>query len=86
MLNIFVTIPLTSFLCERIFSNLSLIKTKLFGTMHQDRLDGLLTMSIDQEFNYSINIDDVIKKLKIAFYLENFKECILYSSFIRIII
>ncbi|XP_050059714.1 zinc finger MYM-type protein 1-like [Aphis gossypii] len=65
MLKIFVTIPVTSCSCERAFSKLSLIKTKLRSTMHQDRLDGLLTMSIEQELAYNINIDEVIEQFKI---------------------
>lgn len=46
---IFVTIPVTSCSCGGTFSKLSFIKTKLRSTIHQDRLDGLLTNSIKQE-------------------------------------
>ncbi|CAI6366083.1 unnamed protein product [Macrosiphum euphorbiae] len=65
MLKIFITIPVTSCSCERAFSKLSLIKTKLRSTMHQDRLDGLLTMSIEQKLAYNLNIDDIIEQFKI---------------------
>lgn len=61
----FVTIPVTSCSCERTFSKLSFIKTKLRSTMQQDRLDALLTISIEQESAYNINIDDVIEHFKI---------------------
>lgn len=61
----FVTIPVTSCSCERSFSKLSFIKTKLRSTMQQDRLDALLTISIEQESAYNINIDDVIEHFKI---------------------
>ncbi|KAF0774066.1 zinc finger MYM-type protein 1-like [Aphis craccivora] len=70
MLKIFVTIPVTSCSCERAFSKLSLIKTKLRSTMHQDRLDGLLTMSIEQKLAYNINIDKVIEQFKILIPFE----------------
>jgi hypothetical protein len=33
--------------------------------MQQDRLDGLLTMFIEQKLAYSINVDDVIQQFKI---------------------
>lgn len=33
--------------------------------MQQDRLDALLTISIEQESAYNINIDDVIEHFKI---------------------
>jgi len=58
---IFVTIPVTSCSCEKTFSKLSFIKTKLRSNMHQDRLDGLLTISIEQELARNINFDDVIE-------------------------
>lgn len=61
MLKIFVTIPMASCFCERTFSKLSLIKTKLRSTMHQDRLDGLLSTEIEQKLAYNIDIDDVIE-------------------------
>ena len=61
----FVTIPVTSCSRERTFSKLSFIKTKLRSTMQQDRLDALLTISIEQESAYNINIDDVIEHFKI---------------------
>jgi len=61
----FVTIPVTSCSCERTFSKLSFIKTKLRSTMQQDRLDALLTISIEQESAYNINIDDDIEYFKI---------------------
>jgi len=61
----FLTIPVTSSSCERTFSKLNFIKTKLRSTMQQDRLDALLTISIEQESAYNINIDDVIEHFKI---------------------
>jgi len=63
-LKTFMVIPVTSCSCERSFSKLSIVKTKLRSTMRQDRLDSLLTIFIEQEFAYGINIDDVIDTFK----------------------
>jgi len=46
VLNEFETIPITSCSCERTFSKLSFIKTKLSSTMQQDCLDVLLTIIV----------------------------------------
>jgi len=64
-LKTFVTIPVTSCSCERTFSKFSLVKTKLRSTMQQDRLDGLLTIVMEQKLAYNTNVDDVIKQFKI---------------------
>ncbi|KAF0748674.1 zinc finger MYM-type protein 1-like [Aphis craccivora] len=61
----FVTISVTSCSCERTFSELNFIKTKLKSTIQQDRLDALLKISIEQGSAYNINIDDVIEHFKI---------------------
>jgi len=63
-LKTFMIIPVTSCACERSFSKLSIVKTKLRSTMTQDRLDGLLTIFIEQELAYNIKIDDVIDTFK----------------------
>uniref|UniRef100_A0A2S2NXT3 Zinc finger MYM-type protein 1 n=1 Tax=Schizaphis graminum TaxID=13262 RepID=A0A2S2NXT3_SCHGA len=63
-LQIYMAIPVTSCTCERTFSKLSLVKTKLRSTMNQERLDGLLTMFIEQELAYNINVDEVIETFK----------------------
>lgn len=61
----FVTISVTSCSCERTFSELNFIKTKLKSTIQQDRLDALLKISIEQGSAYNINIDDVIEHFTI---------------------
>lgn len=61
---IFMAILVTSCTCERTFSKLSIVKTKLRSTMKQERLDGLLTMFIEQELAYNINVDEVIETFK----------------------
>lgn len=59
-----MAIPVTSCTCERKFSKLSIVKTKLCSTMKQERLDGLLTMFIEKELAYNINVDEVIETFK----------------------
>lgn len=59
-----MVIPVTSYSCERSFSKLSIVKTKLRSTMRQGRLNSLLTIFIEQELASGINIDDVIDTFK----------------------
>lgn len=65
ILKLFLTVPVTSCSCERSFSKLSIVKTKLRSTMNQERLDALLYMFIEQEVTNSINYDEVIEEFKI---------------------
>lgn len=60
----FMVIPVTTCSCERSFSKLSIIKIKLRSTMLQERLDHLLTMFIEQELAYNVNLDEVIDTFK----------------------
>jgi len=59
-----MAIPVTSCTCERTFSKLSLVKTKLRSTIKEERLDGLLTMFNEKELAYNINVDEVIETFK----------------------
>lgn len=43
------TIPVTSCSCERAFSKLNIVKSKLRANMHQERLYSLLFMAVKQE-------------------------------------
>jgi len=60
----FMVIPVTTCSCERTFSKLSIVKTKLRNAMLQERLDNLLTMFIEQELAYNVDLDDVIDTFK----------------------
>ena len=53
LINLMVTLPVTSCECERSFSMLKLIKTYLRSTMTQERLNGLAMM----QYNLDIYID-----------------------------
>jgi len=63
-LKLFVVIPVTTYSCERSFSNLSIVKTKLRSAMLQERLDNLLTMFIEQGRAYNVDLDEVIETFK----------------------
>lgn len=65
VLKSFVIIPVTSCSCERAFSKLSIIKTKLRSTMNQEQLDALLYIFIEQEETGNINYDEVIEEFKL---------------------
>lgn len=45
----FLIIPVTSCSCERSFSKLAIVKSKLRNTMTQNRLEGLLLMFVEQD-------------------------------------
>lgn len=60
----FMVIPVTTCSCERSFSKLSIVKTKLRSAMLQKRLENLLTMFIEQEIAYNVNLDEVIETFK----------------------
>ncbi|CAI6367112.1 unnamed protein product [Macrosiphum euphorbiae] len=59
-----ITMRVTSCSCERTFSKLNLVKTKLRSTMSQERLDGLLNMFIEQEQAYNVDYEEVIDIFK----------------------
>ncbi|KAL4113654.1 hypothetical protein QTP88_017235 [Uroleucon formosanum] len=63
-LKLFTTIPVTTCSCERAFSKLSLVKTKLRSQMKQNRLDSLMMIFVEQELASQINPDDIIDEFK----------------------
>jgi len=63
-LTYFVVIPVTSCGCERSFSKMSIVKTKLRSTMTQERLNALLFLFIEQEYVSNINVESVIDDFK----------------------
>ncbi|KAL4091411.1 hypothetical protein QTP88_026107 [Uroleucon formosanum] len=56
-LTYFVVIPVTSCGCERSFSKMSIVKTKLRSTMAQERLNALLFLFIEQEYVCNVNVE-----------------------------
>ena len=67
-----VAIPITSCSAERSFSTLKRVKTRLRSTMSQNRLEGLLLMSIERKILLNLNRDKIIDNLaKTSKELEN---------------
>lgn len=64
-LSIFVTILVTSCYCERSFSKLNIIKTKMRSTMKQERLNSMLMIFMEQNLATTVNYDDVIEEFKL---------------------
>jgi len=60
----FMIIPVTTCSCKRSFSKLSIVKNKLRSAMLQERLGNLLTMFIEQELAYNVDVDEVIETFK----------------------
>jgi hypothetical protein len=60
ILQLFTIIPVTSCTCERVFSKMTIMKSKLRSTMKQERLDSLLLLFTEQELTSGINLDSVI--------------------------
>jgi hypothetical protein len=58
VLQIALTLPVTSASTERTFSKLKLIKTRLRLSMKEDRLESLVIISCERDIE--INVDDVI--------------------------
>ncbi|XP_076942325.1 uncharacterized protein LOC143612162 [Bidens hawaiensis] len=60
---VLLTIPVTVASAERSFSKLKLLKTYMRSTMSQERLNGLVLISIESDVLESINYQDLIEVL-----------------------
>lgn len=60
VLQIILTIAITSASCERTFSSLKRIKTWLRTTMSEDRLVDLATLSIERDMSANLSLDQVV--------------------------
>jgi len=56
------------------FSKLSFTNTKLRSSNLQDHLETLLAISIEEESDYNIYVDDVIETLKILKSIDRFSK------------
>jgi len=56
--------PVTSCSCERSFSKLSLVKTKLRSCMTQDRLESMMLVFVEQELASELDPEDIIEEFK----------------------
>jgi hypothetical protein len=50
--------------CERAFSKLTHVKTKLRSTMKQDRLDDLMLPYMEQSLVNNVDVENVIEEFK----------------------
>lgn len=62
LLQIALTICVSSASCERSFSALKRIKTYLRSTMHEERLVNLAVLSVEREISQTLNLESVIDK------------------------
>lgn len=60
----FLTLSVTEVNCERTFSKLKLIKTRLRSNLTQDNLESLLLMSVEKELLDEIDVSEVVEYLK----------------------
>jgi len=60
VLQIAMTISVTSAQCERRFSTLKRIKTYLHSSMSEQHLADLAVLSIERDISDSLNLDDVV--------------------------
>lgn len=62
LLQIAITLPISSASCERSFSTMRRIKNWLRSTMVQDRLSFLALINIENEITKTLNLDDVMEE------------------------
>ena len=60
------TIPVTTATCEHSFSKLALIKNRLRSTMGQERLEGLMILSVESDITEHLSFDEVIKRFSVT--------------------
>ena len=61
MYRILLTIPVTIASAERSFSKLKLLKSYTHSTMKQERLNGLATISLENDILEKIKYEDIIE-------------------------
>lgn len=60
--SIMITVPVTSAECERAFSKLALIKSKLRTTCGQQRLEKLLLFSVERDIAQRVNVEKIVDR------------------------
>lgn len=57
----FMTLACTEVACERAFSKLKIIKSRLRSALLQQLLEPLLLMYVERELTYDLDLDDIVK-------------------------
>ena len=63
LLQLDMTISVTSAKCERTFSTLKRVKTYLRSTMTEERLANLAVLSIERDITNALNLDEVVSEI-----------------------
>ena len=58
-----LTLSFTQISCERAFSKLKIVKTRLRSSMGNDKLEAFMLMSTEQDILDTITVDDIISRL-----------------------
>ncbi|CAB4012669.1 zinc finger MYM-type 1-like, partial [Paramuricea clavata] len=62
LMEIALTLPITSCSVERVFSKLKIVKSGLRSTMNQNRLENLIHMSVEVDLLENLDLDSLVQK------------------------
>lgn len=62
LLQVALSIPISSATCERSFSSMRRIKNWLRSSMTQDRFTFLSILNIERDITNKVNVDDIVNK------------------------
>jgi hypothetical protein len=58
-----LTLPMTQVCCERAFSQLKMIKSRLRNSLRQDNLEACMLLCLNRQWTHEIDNQDVIQKM-----------------------
>jgi len=67
----FLTLSVTEVNCEKTFSKLKIIKSRLRSTLCQENLEALIIMSVERQLLEDIDVSEVVNYLKNSSSLMN---------------
>lgn len=67
----FLTLSVTEVNCDRTFSKLKIIKSRLRSTLCQENLEALIIMSVERQLLEDIDVSEVVNYLKNSSSLMN---------------
>jgi hAT family C-terminal dimerisation region len=56
----FLTLPCSQIECERVFSKLKIVKSRLRSSVEEDLLDALILMNVERELTFNLDTDKII--------------------------